>query len=109
MGDDSGFKHITIGAADAPDEGGATEEEDIVIVAGRPESEIPETMFPREEDAPAVGEPSASRQPTDAPDGYHPTTMDDIQGSKMPATQIVVISVALICLAAFIIWYIVLS
>lgn len=38
--------------------------------------------------------------------GYRETTLEDIEGSKMSPTQLVVIGVSLICLAAFIIWYI---
>lgn len=38
---------------------------------------------------------------------YTPTTLDDIQQTKMSSTQVVVITVAIISLIAFIIWYIV--
>lgn len=40
-----------------------------------------------------------------ADDVYRETTLDDIEQSKMPVAQLVVIGVSLVCLAAFIIWY----
>lgn len=39
-------------------------------------------------------------------DGYRETTLSDIEQAKMSSTQLVVIGVSLICLGAFIIWYI---
>ncbi len=36
---------------------------------------------------------------------YHPTTLADIKESKMPKTQIRVIVLAIVAIAAFIIWY----
>lgn len=39
--------------------------------------------------------------------GYHRTTLADIEGSKMPKAQVITIALALVAIAAFIIWYIV--
>ena len=40
---------------------------------------------------------------------YHPTTLEDIDSSKMSKTQLVVIILAIVVIAAFVIWYIMFS
>lgn len=37
---------------------------------------------------------------------YKPTSLEDIRSSKMPRAQIIVIVLALLALAAFIVWYV---
>ena len=116
MGEHDQFKHIRIGAQ--PSDARGVEEPDEVIVIGSDEriskNGEPETASIGEdgiespltgEDAPAVatadGDPRALRKQ----DGYTPTTLEDIESSKMPRTQIAVIVIAVICLAAFVAWY----
>lgn len=44
--------------------------------------------------------------PEKVADTYEPTTLDDIEASKMSKVQIVVIAAAAVAIAAFIVWYI---
>ena len=65
------------------------------------------TLNPSGEGDLKATEDERASSPSESSDAYHETTLDDIKESKMPKTQIAVIAVALVCLAAFIIWYIV--
>ena len=122
------FKHIEIGN---PQPACPEDEEETVIVAGsvsetfddrlsdkRGETEdLPNQAHRRnikKEGTSSGGEVRPDHDESDArdddrrrEDAYSPTTLEDIDSSKMPTTQIVVIVVALACLAAFIIWYLV--
>ena len=96
------FKHISIGVAEASE---ADAEDEIVIVAGKPEEDgsiIEATEI--ESHASVVRNDNIEQE--EVPQ-YRGTSLEDIQSSRMPRTQIAVICVALVCLAAFIIWYIV--
>lgn len=55
---------------------------------------------PAEDVAASVASATASR------DAYQRTTLDDIQSSKMPRTQIAVIAVAVVAIIAFAAWYV---
>lgn len=115
-----GFKHIKVNPAD---------DSEVVIIAGAPDAaseedvrtvdvivEDREADEPTADENPAVERP-ADKQPADvkkrskedAEDAYHPTTLEDIESSKMPGTQIAVIVVAVIVLVAFGIWFFVLT
>lgn len=97
MADDAGFKHIAVNADD-----------DVVIRAG---AQAPEPA-PVADAACEPAEPSsAPAHPTAAPakapdDGYRPTTLEDIEQSRMPLAQKIVIAAALLAVAAFIAWYV---
>ncbi len=74
------------------------EEEDIVIIAGAVDS-----------DAAPVDPPVAS--PVDSPskEGEHwQTTLDDLKESSMSGMQKAIIAVAIVAVAAFMIWYVLL-
>lgn len=99
MADDAGFKHIAVNADD-----------DVVIRAGAP-AQVPEPA-PAADAADEPVEPSsAPAQPTATPakasdDGYRPTTLEDIEQSRMPLAQKIVIIAAVLAVAAFIAWYV---
>ena len=121
------FEHIRIGEKDVSDM--PSDDDEVVIRAGvrdapkedRPEADCRDDGHPKadeRDDLPAReldehGDCSEGDRQDDhaqeaEQDGvYHPTTLEDIESSKMPRMQIAVISVALACLAAFIIWYII--
>lgn len=70
------------------------EEEDIVIIAGAVGS-----------DAAPVDSPVASP----SKEGEHrQTTLDDLKGSSMSGMQKAIIAVAIVAVAAFIVWYVLL-
>ena len=95
MGD---FKHIAVTAA---------EEDDVVIQAGvcdaqdAPENDegSPVDANGRQdgEEAPSVPSRSQAAKPAKK-DGYHETTLEDLQPSPMPTTQKIVIIAAIICI-----------
>lgn len=95
MADDAGFKHIAVNADD-----------DVVIRAGAPV----QASAPAADAACEPAEPSrASAQPAAAPvkaqdDGYRPTTLEDIEQSRMPLAQRIVIVAAVLAVVAFIAW-----
>ncbi|MEC4183343.1 SURF2 Surfeit locus protein 2 [Adlercreutzia sp. R21] len=116
MADSTGFSHITVnadtdddvviqaGIVDAPaDDDEVVVEEDVAALAddGAPADEDAAPADEQDGPAPAPRRPSAP-----APDdGYRETTLDDIEGAKMPTAQKAVIIVALLGVAAFILWY----
>ena len=100
MSEEKKFTHIAVTVDD---------DDDFVIEAGacapcaRPTSTT-ETN-PAEKPAPAAqSEPSASaqRKPRDT---YRETTLEDIESSKMPVAQKVVIALAVLGIIAFAVWY----
>lgn len=114
MTDQKKFNHITVTPAD---------DEDIVIVAGVRPDAVEQPFEDKNEisvNAERSNERSNSVEFVDKqPDGgtvefrdsgkdeYHPTTLKDIEGSKMPLSQKVIIALAICGIAAFAIWYIV--
>lgn len=112
------YKHIKVSAASEPD---------IIIHAGIREdvssranandtSSIQGAADISAQGISAQDAASAAEDSTHAPsvpemgnggrDGsYHPTTMADIEGSKMPKTQVAVIIVCVLAIIAFAIWY----
>ena len=123
MADQTEFKHITVNPAEADDvviHAGAPKSEDESLHAGTQQessaqtsSVSPQSVQPEESHAssPAVSDASAKTAKPKAAsskrdsDSYHPTTLEDIEGSKMPKTQIVVIVVAIVAIIAFVVWY----
>lgn len=111
MADQTDFKHITVNPGDA---------DDVVIQAGIVDAgagadpldrgstrcEPEDDVRPGPAAAAHDGEPrSAASEPTpSSPSAYHETTLEDIKSSKMPKTQIIVIALALVAIAAFVIW-----
>lgn len=92
-----GFKHIKVTPA---------EEQEVVIHAGA----VPEQAVEKEERATGSASEQASRsipaQPLKKPAQAHQgTTLDDIQSSKMPKTQVVIIVIAVLAIIAFVVWY----
>lgn len=111
MADSTGFSHITVNA-DADD--------DVVIQAGivdRPDDgdaaaaggeEPVSSDAPEADGAPDDGAQERSTAPSSASradDGYHETTLADIQDAKMSNTQKAVIIVAALGIIAFVLWY----
>lgn len=114
MADKLGFSHITVTA---------DEDEDIVIQAGvvdEPSAKEPSVSAPAPEAAPAADggaeaaegdtaevapEPPARSRPAAPDDGYRETTLEDIESAKMSGTQKAVILVAMLGIAAFVLWY----
>lgn len=109
MADKLGFSHITVTA---------DEDEDIVIQAGvvdEPSAKEPSVSAPAPEAAPAAdggteaaevaSEPPARPRPAAPDDGYRETTLEDIESAKMSGTQKAVILVAMLGIAAFVLWY----
>lgn len=124
MADNLGFSHITVTA---------DEDEDIVIQAGivdEPAAEAPSVSAPEAEASPASDEadegiesvevaeavevapapaaepePPTRSRPAAPDDGYRETTLEDIESSKMSGTQKAVILVAVLGIAAFVLWY----
>lgn len=115
MADNLGFSHITVTA---------DEDEDIVIQAGvvdEPSAKEPSVSAPTPEAAPAADggaeaaevapaadiapEPPARSRPAAPDDGYRETTLEDIESAKMSGTQKAVILVAMLGIAAFVLWY----
>ncbi|WP_296010266.1 SURF2 Surfeit locus protein 2 [uncultured Adlercreutzia sp.] len=95
MADPQGFSHITVTAAD---------DDDIVIQAGivepaEPELELEPELEPEQEPEP---EPEPEAAPSD---GYHETTLADLESVKMSRAQKAVIVVALLGIIAFVAWY----
>lgn len=111
MSDTKKYEHISVSSA---------RDEETVILAGKREGgdighsvdsassqqeTSPETRpakTPDVEDLPVARE-SDSPKKSDA--GYDPTTLDDIESSKMPRIQIAVIVIAVVAIVAFAIWY----
>ena len=122
---DMEFNHIRIGGASNPTQ--ASSDDDVVIIAGIPENDASDTdiqeagsLNVREDGSPHddkpnlqgdkadIAETESKAQHVDSSD-YQGTTLEDIKSSKMPKAQLAVIIVAIVCLAAFIIWYAVFS
>ena len=102
MGD--GFKRIVV----------TPPEEDEVIVAGAVEAPdaapnpAPDAAPDDASDpAPLPASAPASRrpQPASAEEGYHETTLEDLEGTKMPLAQRIVIVAAIICIIGALIYY----
>lgn len=107
------YKHIKVGSV---------QNGEVVIKAGKLTTDEPAVVSKGIEDTPAstpVQNPiadnaektgdSETKESANSSSSYSPTTLDDLEVSKMSKTQIAVIVVALIALASFIIWYIVFS
>ena len=98
-----GFKHITVTVA---------EEEDVVIHAGLGEAPVPEEPEPAPEPVSApepalVSAPEVAAKPKPKPvpeDGYHETTLEDLQDRSMPLAQRIVIIAAIICIIGAVIY-----
>ena len=119
MAGQTDFKHITVNPGDV---------EDTVIQAGAVSSSAAHPVRPVAAHATGASEAADTPAPATAPSSepaadaasaaaaaavsrssgdrapYRETTLEDIKGSKMPKTQIIVIALALIAIAAFIIW-----
>ncbi len=116
MTDDHAYKHIKVAPAEEPDviiHAGIREEapssaESAAKAAGqRPETEAPSPEAAAEEPPSTVSSASADGVPGRSAKGaYQPTTLDDIEGSKMPKTQVVVIIACVLAIIAFAIWYV---
>lgn len=112
MTDSKNYKHIKIGSA---------QNDEVVIKAGKSSTDESTVASSGIDDTPtscSVSDPAAqniekannaTNRTSDSDPSYSSTTLDDLESSKMSWTQIVVIGVALIALASFIIWYIVFS
>lgn len=114
MSDQTKFDHIKVTPAD----------DDIVIVAGirsdedaspaaatSPTSSDERSVAPsgspdgmNDDEGPARAKAADA---ADVRDAYHPTTLEDIESTKMPLVQKVIIILAVCGVAAFAIWYIV--
>lgn len=114
MADRTDYKHIKVTECD----------DDVVIVAGVAQSDRSGSACEGRATAPSsqdaqpehVGDRSVmahtagsdtleSTEGHAEEDAYQRTTLDDIEQSKMPLTQKIVISVAVLAVIAFIIWY----
>ena len=119
---DSEFKHIAVTAA---------EEDDFVIRAGvvdRTDDALPvepdAALEPQSEPTPeSVSEPEPTPEPQPEParkaaqasparkpsakkdDGYRETTLEDLESTKMPLAQKVVIAAAIVCIIGAVIYY----
>lgn len=115
------FSHITVTADDDDDvviQAGAVDEtgegesviEEIVVEDGdgAPEAFAEDAAefdsAADEPEASGAGAPSASRARADDA-GYHETTLDDLESSKMSTTQKVIIVLAVLGVIAFAAWY----
>lgn len=102
MADQTQFRHITVNAAD----------DDVVIYAGAhasAQTAAEAAVDPAEAEDGAepirdMSEARADLQPEKA-DDYHETTLADIQASKMPTMQKVILAIAVVAIAAFAVWY----
>lgn len=95
--DAGGFKHIKVTPA---------EEQEVVIHAGAAPEQVVEkeerTAGTASEEAPQPATAQPSKKPAQA---YQGTTLDDIESSKMPKTQVAIIVVAVCAIIAFAVWY----
>ncbi len=127
MADPQGFSHITVTAADDDDiviQAGIVEpaepepEPELELEPEQePEPDVrqsPGGVSHSEEDASgeAEEEPAEMRHPSGAlshegapSDGYHETTLADLESAKMSRAQKAVIVVALLGIVAFVAWY----
>ena len=129
MADPQGFSHITVTAADDDDiviQAGIvedvepepeSEQEPGPELEPEPESDVrqsPGGVSHSEEDisGEAEEEPAEMRHPSGAlshegapSDGYHETTLADLESVKMSRAQKAVIVVALLGIVAFVAWY----
>lgn len=108
MASDNKFSHISVNAGD----------DDVVIHAGapaaveedlQPVAEEEATAQPAEDDFAAdlpeeEAQPAAAAPARPAKAAYHETTLEDVQGSKMGTTQKVVIVLAVLLVAAIVVW-----
>lgn len=110
MAAQDGFKHIKVGS---------DEETEVVIHAGAPTAVSGGASPSPAVDASECTDASASGADVEPPDSsashtqaapaastHRGTTLEDIQTSKMPKTQLVVIVVALLAIIAFTVWYV---
>lgn len=107
MADRTRFKHIKVDAAS----------DDVVIYAGAHPAAQPsvgEASLTTGEAASAADGSSASSasaenrnaQASNPSDDYRETTIQDIRASRMPAMQKAIIAIAVLAIAAFVIWYV---
>lgn len=103
MADRTEFKHIKVNAND----------DDTIIVAGAPAYEDKRKSS---NDAIEVARSGVSSRPAEAAaaqveqkstgkDAFSPTTLQDIEQSKIPAAQKIVIALAVLAIIAFVVWY----
>lgn len=117
MADSTGFSHITVnadtdddvviqaGIVDAPADDEIVVEEDVAVLADDA-APTEDDVAPASDEAAGQDEPAPRRPSAPAPDdGYRETTLADIEGAKMPTAQKAVIIVALLGVAAFVLWY----
>lgn len=93
MAASSGFKRIKVTPAD---------EQEVVIHAGAARK----TEAPAARQTHPVQERDRAVQADPAPQpGHQPTTLQDIEGSKMPKMQVAIIVIAVCAIIAFAAWY----
>lgn len=93
MTEANGFKHIKVTPAEEPE---------VVIHAGAPREVSKKEPRGQEAPTPPVRPDQPKRVSSQPRQG---TTLEDIKGSKMPKTQLVVIILALLAIIAFAVWY----
>ena len=122
MAGQNDFKHITVNSAG---------DDDVVIYVGAPvapsdadengadiEVDVAEMTGDNESDRSSISSKATSKSEPDKSDkaniakgpagsSYHETTLEDIESSKMPKTQIVVVTLCVIAIVAFILWYVI--
>lgn len=115
MADRTQFKHIKVNAAS----------DDVVIYAGSHahtrsvEGAVADAAAasaagtpadtgtsPTERCATDIPAPDQKRAQPEKPDDYRETTLQDLRTSKMPAMQKAIIAIAVLAVAAFIVWYV---
>ena len=97
------MKHITVTPAD----------DDEVIVAGLRDNSAPQVdAAPQQAHAdrePASAAQAAPAKPVKAKpaarDGYHETTLEDLEGAPMPLAQRIVIIAAVVCIIGALVYY----
>lgn len=115
MADRTDFEHIRVTRAD----------DDVVIVAGArnagrsakhpaANASVSENVVqgqmqstPRDKDASALSPRAQAGQEERSDDAYRATTLEDIERSRMPLAQRIVVGLALVAVAAFVVWRIV--
>lgn len=83
------------------------DEEEIVIEAGIGFQDAPDASLEKATagDDSDTGTPVKPTVSTKSSDGYEPTTLEDLQSSPVSTTQRVIIVLAVVGLAAFVLWY----
>lgn len=92
------------------------EEEDIVIMAGAVPAAAASVAEAPEEEASAVSstegaptaEAAASERKSSRKEAYRETTLEDLQSTGVSRMQKAIIALAVVAIAAFIVWYVLL-